>query len=320
MVSNMHKTNKIVVLIVGILLLSLFFSGCSSQNQADLPQDNPETVKSRVITDMVGRKVELPETVNRIIALQASDVEILYALNAADLVVGIGEYCNYPEEARQEKVVLPSGSQTNIESIVALAPDVVIMGTMDQSQEQVDQLEKTGTKVIMTNAQNIDGVYEAIQLIGQVTGKEKEGEELIADMKNRFARLKERSAGKTGQKIYFEVSPLEYGLWTAGKNTFMQEITDLLGLENIFADVEGWAQISEEQVLSRDPQIIVTITMYFGEGPTPVEEILSRSGWQNVTAIKNKAVYNGDTDLLTRPGPRLAQGAEELLAFVEQIS
>ena len=118
--------------------------------------------------------------------------------------------------------------------------------------------------------------------------------------------------------MFFEVSPLEYGLWTAGKNSFMDELANICGLTNAFADLDGWGAVSEEQVLARDPDYIVTITMYFGEGPTPVEEILSRPGWENLKAVRQRQVLNADNDEISRPGPRLMDAARTLHDFVYQ--
>ena len=132
-----------------------------------------------------------------------------------------------------------------------------------------------------------------------------------------FDELKENAADAEEEKtVYFEVSPLEYGLWTAGKGTFMNEIAEMLGLKNCFDDVEGWAAISEEQVLERNPDYIVTITMYFGEGPTPEEEIMSRKGWEDVTAVINEDILNLQNNELSRPAPRLLDGAQMLYDFV----
>ncbi|MBO4914719.1 MAG: ABC transporter substrate-binding protein, partial [Oscillospiraceae bacterium] len=103
---------------------------------------------------------------------------------------------------------------------------------------------------------------------------------------------------------------------TAGKGTFMNEIAEMVGLKNVFDDVDGWGEVSEEQVLARDPDFIVTITMYFGEGPTPVEEICSRAGWENVSAVRNGAILNLQNNELSRPTPRLADGAQMLYDFV----
>ena len=96
----------------------------------------------------------------------------------------------------------------------------------------------------------------------------------------------------------------------------MNELAGLCGLQNAFADVEGWAAVSEEQVLARDPDYIVTISMYYGEGPTPVEEIMIRDGWQDLQAVRKGHVLNLDSNEISRPGPRLTKAAEALSAFI----
>ena len=99
----------------------------------------------------------------------------------------------------------------------------------------------------------------------------------------------------------------------------MDEIATMLGLKNVFADATGWAEISEEQVLKANPDVIVTIAMYFGEGQTPVDEILSRPGWQDLTAVKNGDILSLQNNELSRPGPRIADGAQSLFDFVKEI-
>lgn len=269
----------------------------------------------RTVTDVTGRTLKVPEKLERVVALSAADCEIVYALGGGDRMVGRGEYCNYPEEALSVDSV-QSGSETNIEQILALDPQVVFMSKMDQSEEQVAALEKAGIAVCMNDVTDIEGVYASIRVIGEVLGHEDKAEEVVARMQTTFAELQEKVKGKEGASVYFEVSPLEYGLWTAGSNTFMNEIAEMLGLTNIFADVTGWAEVSEEQVIERNPDYIVTVTMYYGDGPTPEEEVLSRAGWQDITAVKNGNVYNANSDQISRPGPRLAEAAQMLYDFV----
>ncbi len=322
-----RKPRQRLVQILFLALLLLLLAGCgaeaSQKTQSSLPAATqaPET-ETITITDMLGRRLELEGPAQKIIALQASEVEILYALGAGDQVVGIGEYCNYPAEA-MEKEVLASGSGTSIEAIIALEPDLLIMGTMDQSDAQIAQLENAGIKVLVTDPQDLAGTYTAIHRIGQATGRLDEAEKMIESMKTEFAAMQAKAAdkqkamqGEGARTIYFEVSPLEYGLWTSGRGTFMQEITDILGVKNIFDDLEGWLEISEEQVIQRDPDYIVTISMNFGEGPSPEEEIMGRKGWQDISAIKKQQVFHGDSDQLTRPGPRLVDGAQALYAYL----
>ncbi len=274
------------------------------------PVDNSVTV-----TDMMGREITLTEPATRIVALTAADCEILYAIGAGDTLVGRGEYCDYPPEVLEVPSV-QSGYETNVEQIIALEPQVLLMSTMSQAEEQVAMFEAAGIAVVVSNAQDIEGVYTAVTMIGALMGKDDEAAVVVESMRTTFSEVEANSTGDGTETIYFEVSPLEWGLWTAGSGTFMNEIAKMLGLTNIFADVEGWAAISEEQVIERNPDYIVTISMYYGEGPTPVEEILARTGWEGITAVKNGAILNLVNNELSRPCPRLADGAQLLFDFV----
>ena len=299
----MKNTQKLIALALALLMLA----GLGVSALADEP--------AVTVTDMGGREITLKEPASRVVALTAADCEILYAIGAGETLVGRGEYCDYPAEVFDVPSV-QSGYETNIEQIIALEPQVVLMGTMAQSVEQVEALEKAGIAVVVSDAQDIEGVYTAIRMIGKLMGYDDNAEALVAGMQDTFAELKEASKGDGSESIYFEVSPLQWGLWTAGTGTFMDEITQMLGLKNAFSDVEGWGEISEEQVIERAPDYIVTITMYYGEGPTPVEEILSRPGWEDVAAVKNGKILNLQNDELSRPAPRLADGASLLCDFV----
>ncbi len=300
---------KIALLLIATLLL-VCLCGCGGETPAGDKSDSAITV-----TDMMGREVTLDEPATKIVALTASVCEILYALDAGDTLVGRGEYCNYPAEVL-EVTSVQSGYDTNIEQIIALQPQVLLMADMAQDDAQIAQLEAAGIKVVVSDAQNIAEVYDSIELIGELVGKQDKAAAVVADMQATFAEVAQNAADNSDKTVYFEVSPLQYGLWTAGADTFMNEICTMLGVKNCFDDVSGWAEISEEQVLQRNPDYIVTITMYFGDGPTPQEEILSRAGWQNVTAVKNGAILSLQNDELSRPAPRLAEGARLLHDFV----
>ena len=279
-------------------------------------QDEQQDVSTAItVTDMTGKEVVLDAPAQKVVALTASDCEILYAIGAGDTLVGRGEFCDYPAEVLDIPAV-QSGADTNIEQIMALEPQVVIMSTMAQTEEQIASLEAAGIKTVVSDAHDIEGVYTAIELIGAVTGKNDEAAAVIEGMKTAFADIASKVTGTGEETVYFEVSPLEYGLWTAGPGTFLDELATMVGLTNAFADVEGWGEISQEQVIDRDPDYIVTITMYFGEGPTPEEEIAGRDGWKDMKAIQNGTILNADTNEISRPGPRLADAIQQLYEFV----
>ena len=316
------KKKLLSLLLCAALLLAL--AACGAEPSEPAPTEAPAATEEPVpdasvtVTDMTGREITLDEPATRIVALSAADCEIIAALGCKDALVGRGEYCDYPAEVLEVPAV-QSGSETNIEQIIALEPQILFMSAMAQTEEQVQSLENAGIRVVVSDAQDIEGTYTAIGMIGTLLGRTAEAETIINDMKDTFASL----AGICGdgeKSVYFEVSPLEWGLWTAGGSTFMNEIAELLGLRNCFADVDGWAPISEEQVLERNPDYIVTISMYSGEGPTPVEEICARTGWENVTAVKNGAVFNLPDNELSRPAPRLADGAAMLAELITQVT
>lgn len=266
------------------------------------------------LTDMADREIALESPATRVIALNPADCEILYALGAEDVLVGRGEYCNYPGDVTELPSV-NSGAETNIEQILALEPQAIIMSKMAQTVEQVEALEAAGVRVMISDAQNLEGVYDAIEMLGELTGRQEEAAALSSRMQEGFDALREK-AEDTGKTVYFEVSPLEWGLWTSGADTFLDELAQIVGLTNAFSDVTGWAEISQEQVLARDPDYIVTTAAYYGEGELPVDEIVAREGWQDLKAVKNDAVYNADADMTSRPGPRLLDAAQDLFDFV----
>lgn len=301
------KPQKAFVFLLCILMLAAVPVTYAEANEVALG--------SITVTDMMGREITLEEPVTRIVALTPSDCEILYAIGAGEALVGRGQYCDFPQEVLDVPAA-QSGANTNLEQIIALKPQVLLMSTMAQTEEQAAALEAAGIKVVISDAHDIEGVYTSISIIGALMGKEVEAENVITSMKETFAEVSEKAADTAEKTVYFEVSPLEYGLWTAGSGTFMNEIAEMMGLKNCFSDVAGWGQISEEQVLLRNPDYIVTITMYFGDGPKPEDEIMSRAGWQNVTAVKNASILNLQNNELSRPGPRLAEGAKMLYDFI----
>lgn len=266
------------------------------------------------ITDMYGRQIALTEPVTRLIALSASDCEILYALDSLDLLVGRGKYCDYPESLSEIPAV-ESGADTNLEEILALNPQVILMSDMAQAEALVNLLEENGVKVVLSRNTDIEGAYDAIAMVGALVGKEDEAAALVASMKETFADIAAHSPNE-GKTVYFEVSPLQWGLYTAGTGTFMDEIARMCGLTNAFADIEGWAPVSEEQVLARNPDYIVSVSGI----PEADAEIMARAGWDDVTAVAKGDVFNADANAFSRPGPRLKDAAQSLYRFINDLS
>ena len=232
-------SKKMVSLLLAVLML------CTAA--VSLGEDTAVTV-----TDMYGREITLTEPATRIVAMQPSDCEILCAIGCEDALVGRGQFCDYPPSVLELPEV-QSGANTNIEEILALNPQVVLMNDMAADETQVKALEDNGVKVVVSQATDIEGAYYAIRMIGTLMGRDAEAEALVADMQKTFDEIRANSKAE-GKSVYFEISPLQWGLWSAGKNSFMNELAEICGLTNIFADQEdAWLAISEEQVIERNP-------------------------------------------------------------------
>ena len=263
------------------------------------------------VTDMYGREVTLTEPATRIVVMQPSDCEILCAIGCEDAIVGRGQYVDYPASILEVPVV-QSGENTNIEEILALNPQVVLMNDMSQSEEQVKQLEDNGVKVVVSKAADIEGVYYAIRMIGTLMGKDDNAEALIADMQATIDEIKAKSEGNE-KTVYFEISPPPY-LYSCGSSSFTHELAEICGLKNIFGDqADAWLMISDEQVIERNPEYIILMN---GMGAAGIEEISSREGWGDITAIKEQNIFYDETSMMTRPGPRLKDAVIALYDFV----
>lgn len=196
-----------IVSFVLLVLLILTLAACDASSNKD-----KQTFVQ--VKDLSGRTVTFTEPIKRIVTVAASDAEVVCALGGADLIVGRGTYCDYPAEVKCIQDI-GSGSTMSVESIVALKPDCVFMSKMDTTIEQVNALESAGIKVVSNQPDTIEQTYQYIDIIGKVIGKTSEANGLIDNMRTRFEELsnKAKSNSKLNNKtIYFEVSPLEYGL------------------------------------------------------------------------------------------------------------
>ena len=176
------------------------------------------------------------------------------------------------------------------------------------------QLKDAGITVLVVNdSKTFADVYASIEMIGKATGTVEEAEKLVNDMKSKVEEIQEKAAAvkeEDMKKVYVEVDP---SLYTVGKNTFMDEMLTMIKAENIVKE-EGWPQLNQEAIIEANPDVIITTYGYYTENA--VEQVLGREGWQDINAIKNKQVVDVHSDKVTRPGPRLVEGVEELAKAV----
>lgn len=263
--------------------------------------DGPYTV-----VDDRGIEITFDEVPETIVSLQPSNTEILFELGVGAKIIGATDYDTYPEAAQKIERVSTS-TAINAERIVELNPDVVVAYTVGD-EAQITQLEDAGLKVfVIASAASFDDVYTDIIQLSEVMGVEEKGNEVVANIKGQIAAVQEKTDTLGAKKkVYYEVSPAP-DIWTTGNNTFQQEIMNAAGVENIFADQNSWLSVTEEDVITRNPEVIITPATYM---ENPVDEILGRAGWDQIQAVLNKAVVLVDGDVMSRPGPRIGEAVE----------
>jgi len=276
----------------------------NEENEASDEVEYPVTV-----TDGFGEEFTMEEEPKTIVSLMPSNTEIAYALDLGEKMVAGSDHDNYPEEALElEKV---GGMELNIEAILALEPDLVLAHP-GNDPDAIEQLEDSDLAVyVVQDATNFDEVYESIEAVAQITGSAAKGEEIIETMQADLEEIVEtaESIEEDDMKtVYIEISP-EPEIYTPGKGTFEDDILSLINAVNGAADEDGWVMISEEAVIEMNPDVIIATYDYVED----IEEgIMSRDGWGDITAVQDEAVVVVDTDLVSRPGPRLVEGALEL--------
>jgi len=269
------------------------------------PQFQPGTY-----TDDAGRPVDIGEIPERIVSFGPSITEILFALDLGENVVGVSDFCDYPEAAKLKPKV-GNAFSPSIEAVVGLEPDLVLTVEHEQLNKELDAL---GLKFLVLDPEDFDGILKNIELIGRITGVEKRANQLVKDMRDRISQVVDLVKDAPKVSVFFIVDATDpNNPWTAGPGSFIDDIITMAGGENIAAEAPAaWAQLSIEQIVSSDPDIIVIQTMVGGV-PTVSKEVLEEHpAWQEMTAVKQDRIYFIDGDLVSRPGPRIVQGLEEM--------
>lgn len=292
--------------LLSALILALFLTACGNESQPEKQEPEKEKQSSYTVKDDFDKEITFDKTPKTVVSLQPSNTEILYALGLGDNVIGVTSFDNYPEEAK--KVEHVSDSMTvNAEKVIALKPDVVIAYTTGEDPG-LELIEQADIPVFtIKSASTFEDVYGDIEQIATVMGVEDKGKELVNGIKKDITAVQEKVAEvKEKEKVYFEISPSP-DIFTTGAKTFQQEILTAAGVENLFADQEGWIKLSEEEIIKRNPNIIMTTVNTVDD---PIKEIKSRNGWNQLNAVKNNKIFMLDPDIMSRPGPRIGEAVE----------
>lgn len=261
------------------------------------------------INDSVGNDITIEAAPTTIVSLIPSNTEILYALGLEDEIVAVTDNDDFPAGVEEKESV--GGLELNIEKIISLNPEMVFAHDMllGSAEEGLEQIRDAGIPVIVVpDAKNFDQTYETIEVFGQVTDKVDEAEKIVEEMKAKVEEIVEKAATADEEKTVFVETTDAPEIYTPGQGTFIQEMLDMIGAKNIVEE-DDWIMIDPEEIINKNPDVLIVM---YSHVPDIVESIKNRDGFDGITAIKEDAVIQVDEDLLSRTGPRLADGLEEL--------
>jgi len=289
------------------LILALFLAACGAA--APAPQAPAATGISLI--DGLDRVVKLSAPAQSIISIAPSNTEILFALGAGEQVIGRDTLSDFPPQAASVQDVGSMYEALNTELLISLKPDLILAAEIN-SPEQVKALQDAGLTVFyLENPTTLEELYQNLNVVAKLTGREQESAALIESLQARVKAVDEKIAPISSRfSVFYELDATDPAKpYTAGKGTFISLLIERAGGTNIAGDMEGYPQISLEQVVAADPQFIILGDAAYGVTP---ESIAARPGWESLSAVKNGQVFAFDDNLVSRPSPRLVDGLEAL--------
>ena len=271
---------------------------------------------ARTVTDEIGRSVTISTAPRRIVSLAPGITETLYELGLDDNIVGVTSYCNWPPRARQ-KPRIGGFINPSIEKIVSLKPDLIIATADGNRKDTVNQLDRLGLSVYVTNPSDTDRILKSILHIGEITDKINVAGKLVEKLQKRLDNIAAQTQNKKKPRVFFQIG-LEPVI-TAGRGTLISEAIGRAGGINIAGnDAARYPRYSAEGIMAGSPDIIL-----FAPMSNDKEFAAVKSYWQKkaqIPAIKNNKIYLIDTDLISRASPRIFDAIETMaLIFHPEI-
>ncbi len=275
------------------------------------PTEEP-TPEPMVFTDDLGNELTFTEYPQAILSISPSTTEILFAIGAGEQVIGRDDMSIYPEEAAALPSIGSLWGDLPTEAILAMEPDLIVVAEI-VSAEQVAALQELGLQVYwQKNPTDYDGLWENLRDFGALTGHEDETETLVSELAARVDAVNAAIAPISARPtVFYELDATDpANPWTTGAGTFIDLIINTAGGINAAAELQGdYTQISSEQLIAINPQIILLSDALYGTTP---ESVAERAGWDAISAVQEGNIYPIDPNIMSVPGPRLVDGLEEV--------
>ena len=261
--------------------------------------EQPET---RQIKDDLGRIVTVPAKVERAVSLAPSITETIFAIGAGDKLVGVTTFCNYPAET--EKIAKVGDTiSPNMETIIALKPQVVFVSTASQIENFTWAMEKQGIAVFVSNPKTIEDVLADMRRLGDLFGTSNAAGDRLNMLQARLMEVDDKVRSRDSKRVFLQIS--KEPLFTIGKDSFLTKLIERAGGVSVTAEVEtGYPKLSKETALALDPDVIILSDSEDNREPN--------EAFANSKAVRNGKVFRIDADIISRPGPRLVDALEKM--------
>ena len=295
------KRRQVAALHILCLIAPVLIASCAQR-----PSNQNSNSETHEVTDEAGRRVTLPVKIDRIVSLAPNLTEIVYAVGAGDLLVGRTSYCDYPPQAKSVTEVGDT-LHPSVERIIALKPQVVLVSTASQLENFTRQLDEQKIAVYVTNPQSLDGVFRSIQSLGDLFGHHDWAVTLVDGLRTRAAAVEVATRQVKPVRVFYQVS--DEPLYTIGRDAYLTDLIRRAGGISVTADVPtAFPRYSDEAALASKPEAIILPTGgSMGNANSTAAPALRRS-----PAVQSNRVHKINDDLLSRPGPRLVDGLEEI--------
>jgi iron complex transport system substrate-binding protein len=288
-------------LAIALCAIALVTASCTNR-----PVNTSTPESTREVTDEAGRRVRLPQHIDRIVSLAPNLTEIVYAVGAGEQLVGDTEYCDYPAEAKKVAKIGDT-MHPSVERIIALKPQIVLVSTASQLEAFTKQLDRQQIAVYVTNPQSLDDVFRSIQTLGDLFNHHDESATLVADMRKRADAVEAATKQTKPVNVFYQLSGEP--LYTIGRESYLTDLVRRAGGVSATADVPGaFPRYSDEAALAAKPEAIILPT----GGSMGTANAKIAAPLKNSPAGLNNRIYKLNDDHLSRPGPRLIEGLEEM--------
>ncbi len=272
----------------------------------------PVIAFTRTVTDETGVTLTIPDSPQRILPLTPSLSETLFALGLDDRIVGVTEFATYPKAARKKPKV-GTFFNPSLEKILALEPDLVIVGSEHQDGKTSAALKQFGIPVYRVKPVDLNSIYRLISNLGEITGTLKRAHKVILKMKKQVAMIERRVAGLRPQRVFYQVGidPIV----TANRQTFAADLIHRAGGILVTADNPiRYPTYAIEKIIVDAPEVIIISSM---SPNTNYQRFrLSWQRWRTIPAVRNDRIYVVDSDMVDRPSPRIVDGLAKMAEFI----